>query len=140
MADLNRTIDRSIRISRYGRRPAAAPRPRRQRALTPTASAARTRRTRTAIGAAPKTPFEFARQWAEYTIDAAQRSVLYWDTLRQRGNQWLEHEAAGKPPVLNYRYEMIADARTYERPGQSRAGAHHSAEAASRSTTPSGRS
>ena len=41
---------------------------------------------------------------------------MYWDTLRQRGNQWLEHEAAGKPPVLKYKYEMIADARTYERP------------------------
>src|SRR6185312_14471695 len=34
----------------------------------------------------------------------------------QRGNQWLAHEAAGKPPVLHYDYEMIADARTYERP------------------------
>ena len=42
--------------------------------------------------------------------------MLYWDTLRQRGNQWLEHEAAGKPPVLKYKYEMIADAREYERP------------------------
>ena len=42
--------------------------------------------------------------------------MLYWDTLRQRGNQWVEHEAAGKPPVLDYRYEVIADARTYERP------------------------
>ena len=64
----------------------------------------------------PKTPIEFWRQWAEYNVDFAQRSVLFWDTLRQRGNQWLEHEAAGKPPVLTYKYEMIADARDYERP------------------------
>ena len=42
--------------------------------------------------------------------------MLFWDTLRQRGNQWLAHEAAGKPPVLKYKYEMIADAREYERP------------------------
>ena len=62
--------------------------------------------------APPKTPVEFWRQWAEYDVDFAQRSVLFWDTLRQRGNQWLEHEAAGKPPVLTYKYEMIADART----------------------------
>ena len=69
-----------------------------------------------AAHAAPKTPFEFARQWAEYQIDAAQRTVLYWDTLRRRGNQWIEHEAAGKPPVLDYKYELIADARGYDRP------------------------
>lgn len=62
------------------------------------------------------TPYEFWRQWSEYTIDAGQRSVLYWDTLRRRGNQWLEHEAAGKPPVLKYKYETIADARTFDRP------------------------
>ena len=42
--------------------------------------------------------------------------MLFWDTLRQRGNNWLAHEAAGKPPVLIYEYEMIADARTFERP------------------------
>ena len=42
--------------------------------------------------------------------------MLYWDTLRQRGDQWIEHEKAGKPPVLDYKYELISDARTYERP------------------------
>jgi pimeloyl-ACP methyl ester carboxylesterase len=114
MADLNRTIDRSIRISRT----VANLLQRRVRA----ANERFTERIRgahaqwAASATTPKTPFEFWRQWSEYTLDAAQRSVLYWDTLRQRGNQWLEHEAAGKPPVLKYKYEMIADARTYERP------------------------
>ena len=137
MADLNRTIDRSIRISRS----VADLLQRRVRAAGERyTSACARRRRRTSTGRAPKTPFEFARQWAEYTIDAAQRSVLYWDTLRQRGNQWLEHEAAGKPPVLNYKYEMIADARTLRASRQPRAGAHHSAARASRSTTPSARS
>ncbi len=42
--------------------------------------------------------------------------VLFWDTLRQRGNNWIAHEAAGKPPVLAYEYEVLADARTFERP------------------------
>ncbi|MCC7215594.1 MAG: DUF3141 domain-containing protein [Burkholderiales bacterium] len=65
---------------------------------------------------AARTPLEYWRQWGEYAIDAAQRSMLYWDTLRQRGNQWIEHEKAGKPPVLNYKYELISDARTYDRP------------------------
>ena len=36
--------------------------------------------------------------------------------MRQRGNQWLEHERAGKPPVLNFEYEMVLDARTFDRP------------------------
>ncbi len=114
MADLNRTIDRSIRISRS----VTDLLQRRLRA----AGERYVERVRGAQArymeeiAAPKTPYEFARQWSEYMIDAAQRSVLYWDTLRQRGNQWLEHEAAGKPPVLDYRYELIADARTYDRP------------------------
>jgi pimeloyl-ACP methyl ester carboxylesterase len=114
MADVNRTIDRSIRISRT----VADLLQRRMRAAAER-YATRVRAAQeawTAASAAPKTPFEFARQWAEYHIDAAQRTVLYWDTLRQRGNQWLEHEAAGKPPVLDYKYELIADARGYERP------------------------
>ena len=29
----------------------------------------------------------------EYMIDAAQRSVLFWDVMRQRGNQYREHLA-----------------------------------------------
>ena len=114
MADLNRTIDRSIRISRtvadlLQRRVRAANERFAERIRGAYAQW-------TANGSAPKTPYEFWRQWTEYTLDAAQRSVLYWDTLRQRGNQWLEHEAAGKPPVLKYKYEMIADARSYDRP------------------------
>jgi len=114
MADLHRTIDRSIKISRS----VADLLQRRVR----TANERFSERVRGAyaqkadVSGVPRTPFEFWRQWGEYTIDAAQRSVLYWDTLRQRGNQWLEHEAAGKPPVLKYKYEMIADARHYERP------------------------
>ena len=42
--------------------------------------------------------------------------MLFWDTLRQRGNQWLEHERAGKPPVLHFEYETVLDARSFERP------------------------
>ncbi|MGH8612531.1 MAG: hypothetical protein ACREYF_10970 [Gammaproteobacteria bacterium] len=41
--------------------------------------------------------FQFAR---EYVLDASQRWVLYVDALRQRGNAYLKHEAAGCPPVL----------------------------------------
>ena len=66
--------------------------------------------------ARPATPMDLWRDWSTYAIDAAQRSTLFWDTLRRRGNQWLEHERAGKPPVLQFDYETVLDARTFERP------------------------
>lgn len=50
-----------------------------------------------------------AAQWAEYQRDAAERAVLTLDTLRKRGDVFLEHEAAGCPPVLVYDYEMVMD-------------------------------
>jgi pimeloyl-ACP methyl ester carboxylesterase len=52
----------------------------------------------------------------EYGVDCAQRAVLFWDTMRQRGNCYLEHERAGKPPVLHFEYETVLDARKFERP------------------------
>jgi hypothetical protein len=42
--------------------------------------------------------------------------VLYWDVMRKRGNQALEHEEKGRPPVLSFPYEMVVDGRTLERP------------------------
>ncbi|KUJ81275.1 DUF3141 domain-containing protein [Ruegeria profundi] len=54
--------------------------------------------------------------WAAYLNDAAQRVVLTMDTLRERGDVFLEHEAEGCPPVLVYDYEVIVDGRTLKRP------------------------
>jgi pimeloyl-ACP methyl ester carboxylesterase len=48
--------------------------------------------------------------------DAAQRAVLFWDALRQRGDQWLDYVAAGQPPVLIFDYEIVLDGRTLDRP------------------------
>jgi pimeloyl-ACP methyl ester carboxylesterase/tellurite resistance protein len=47
--------------------------------------------------------------WTEYLRDAAERTVLTMDTLRKRGDIFLEHEEAGCPPVLIYDYEVIMD-------------------------------
>lgn len=66
--------------------------------------------------ACPVTPFAFWRDATDYWLDFTQRSILYWDTLRQRGNNWIEHEKAGKPPLLDFDWEMIADARNFEQP------------------------
>jgi pimeloyl-ACP methyl ester carboxylesterase len=61
-------------------------------------------------------PLDLWRDASTYWLDVTQRSILFWDTLRQRGNNWIEHEKAGKPPLLDFEWEMIADARTFERP------------------------
>ncbi len=57
-----------------------------------------------------------AADWIGYSVDAAQRSILYLDALRRRGDQFREHEAAGAPPVLAFDYEMVLDGRTLARP------------------------
>lgn len=57
-----------------------------------------------------------AQAATDYWIDAWQRSVLTWDLLRQRGNQYLEHERNGNPPVLVFDYETVLDGRELARP------------------------
>jgi pimeloyl-ACP methyl ester carboxylesterase len=52
---------------------------------------------------------------ARYAVDVAQRSILFWDTLRQRGNNFIEHERQGMPPVLHFEYEVVMDGRSMER-------------------------
>jgi len=61
-------------------------------------------------------PFEVASETARYLVDSAQRSVLFMDTLRRRGNQTMEHRDAGKPPVLVFDYETVLDGAAFERP------------------------
>src|SRR5271166_1616114 len=52
----------------------------------------------------------------DYAIDAGQRTVLFWDVMRQRGNQYREHLAETVPNVLSYEAELIIDGRTLKRP------------------------
>ena len=37
---------------------------------------------------------------SEYLIDASQRMVLFWDAMRQRGNQYLEHRFSNQKSGL----------------------------------------
>lgn len=69
-----------------------------------------------AAAARPQEPAAAWRDLVSYWSDAAQRSLIYWDTMRQRGNNWIAHEKAGKPPLLAFDYEIVADARGFERP------------------------
>lgn len=56
------------------------------------------------------------QQAMEYIRDAQQRSVLFWDVLRQSGDQYLEHESAGNPPVLVFDHEVVVDGMTLPEP------------------------
>ena len=47
----------------------------------------------------------------EYTVDAAQRWVLFLDVMRQRGNAYREHAAQTAPNVLEFKCELLVDGR-----------------------------
>ncbi len=51
-----------------------------------------------------------------YSVDFAQRSVLYTEIMRQRGDQYFEHLKSGQPPVLEYDWEMIMDGADLDEP------------------------
>lgn len=51
-----------------------------------------------------------------YQRDVLERSILFFDTMRRRANNMLEHERAGLPPLLNFKYETLLDARQFDRP------------------------
>ena len=69
-----------------------------------------------ALFSKPVMPSDIWSGGARYALDFAQRTVLFWDTLRQRGNQFIERERAGLPPVLHYDYESVLDGSTLARP------------------------
>ena len=52
----------------------------------------------------------------EYMVDAGQRSVLFLDIMRQRGDQYREHVAQTAPHVLQYAAELITDGRKLDEP------------------------
>jgi pimeloyl-ACP methyl ester carboxylesterase len=56
------------------------------------------------------------QNWYSYAVDATQRSILFWNTLRQRGNRFIENAAQGLKPVLHFDYDIVADGRTFDRP------------------------
>jgi hypothetical protein len=52
----------------------------------------------------------------EYMVDAGQRSVLFLDVMRRRGDQYREHVAQTAPHVLQYTAELIIDGRKLDEP------------------------
>lgn len=66
---------------------------------------------------APRTsPGTILGDFLSYQRDAWERSILFFDVLRQRADNMLAHELAGKPPLLDFDYETVLDARGFRRP------------------------
>ena len=52
----------------------------------------------------------------EYLRDAWQRSILFLDVLRQRGNIYREQQEKSAPNVLEFDAELVLDGRKLARP------------------------
>lgn len=69
------------------------------------------------FGSDPQLKF-LADPWSsfQYGVDAVQRSILFWDTLRERGNDFIENARSGLEPVLHFDYDYVLDGREFDRP------------------------
>jgi hypothetical protein len=52
----------------------------------------------------------------EYITDAMQRTILFWDVMRQRSAQYYEQKAKAVPHVLSFDAEPVLDGRTFAKP------------------------
>jgi pimeloyl-ACP methyl ester carboxylesterase len=58
----------------------------------------------------------FTNPFLDYLTDCAQRSILFMDVMRQRGNQYREHTARAAPHVLSFDFDLMMDGRKLDRP------------------------
>lgn len=63
-----------------------------------------------------QTQLKLMQDAVEYTTDTWQKTILFQDVLRKRGNEFIEHRKQGSPPVLDFKYKAICDGRTLDRP------------------------
>ena len=59
---------------------------------------------------------DWQKYLSEYIVDSVQRSIIFTDILRKRGNNYIKHIRSGQPPVLAFNYEMILNAKTFKHP------------------------
>ncbi len=57
-----------------------------------------------------------AKAYFNYMQDAFERSVLFLDVLRQRGNDYLKQSAREAPNALNFEHKVLIDGRTLSKP------------------------
>ena len=70
----------------------------------------------TDASAAMPFPGALAQDAWSYWRDACQRAVLFWDVMRQRGDNYLANAAKTTPNVLKFDCTLIADGRKLPRP------------------------
>ncbi len=66
--------------------------------------------------ASPPDFFTLGVQALSYWTDACQRSILFFDVLRRRGEQYREHIAKPAPHVLQFEFAIEMDGRQLPRP------------------------
>jgi Protein of unknown function (DUF3141) len=59
--------------------------------------------------------FAWQAVW-DYWVDACQRTVVFWDMLRKRSEQYYAEKTKATPHVLSFDAELLLDGRTFERP------------------------
>lgn len=59
---------------------------------------------------------DWQKHLSDYVVDSMQRSIIFTDILRKRGNNYIKHIRSGQPPVLTFNYEMILNAKNFEHP------------------------
>lgn len=66
----------------------------------------------------PTPPVAAWPAWSGYTyaVDAMERSVLFLDALRERGNRYVAHQQEGAPALLKFDHVMLIDGRDLPRP------------------------
>src|SRR5262245_30848623 len=64
---------------------------------------------------APPSAGPIQEAWS-YWRDACQRSVLFWDVMRQRGDNYFANTAKTAPNVLKFEFTLVADGRKLARP------------------------
>ncbi len=64
----------------------------------------------------PLWSLDLAREAWAYGLDAMQRSILFLDVLRQRGERYEEHKSKQAPNVLKFDFELVMDGRKLPRP------------------------
>ncbi len=68
-------------------------------------------------GIAPKpSSGNLMMSWPDYMVDAFQRSVLFLDLLRQRGNEQIAMESRPMATVLRFGHDVVMDGRSLRRP------------------------
>ena len=59
---------------------------------------------------------QFGGPLGEYMIDSMQRTVLFWDVMRQRGDDYFAQKEMPVPNVLQFDVDLVLDGRSLDKP------------------------